>query len=347
MIERKAFERYLKRKFGKGSIVKFAKLGSGVYGDAYLVKFKDSEMVLKGMETGSFGHDHFSDIAKIFIWQNDAFNKLERHVKAYDVVGFDEEKGEIVSLGTCKKFLILMERAHGRNYFEDLDRIIKKRTLAGKDITRIHALSDYLVKIHAVKHEDRSLYARKIRDTVGNGECIMGILDAYPELGYFGERRISRFVKMCVDEWIFLRKKYWRLSKVHGDFHPGNIIFSGGGRTFKLLDRSRGEFGEPADDVTALCINYIFYYYTSANRLFLDMLERFIERYEKGSKDVEIWRASPLFFAFRAIVVANPLFYPDGWFERRGGNAVEVRKRMLDFAETVLTKRNFDIELVD
>jgi hypothetical protein len=31
------------------------------------------------------------------------------------------------------------------------------------------------------------------------------------------------------------------------------------GVDFTVLDRSRGEWGEPADDVTAMTINYIFY----------------------------------------------------------------------------------------
>jgi len=48
-----------------------------------------------------------------------------------------------------------------------------------------------------------------------------------------------------------------RLSQVHGDFHPWNVLFREG-VDFTVLDRSRGERGEPADDVTAMTINYIF-----------------------------------------------------------------------------------------
>lgn len=42
-----------------------------------------------------------------------------------------------------------------------------------------------------------------------------------------------------------------RLRQVHGDFHPWKILFELGA-DFRLLDRSRGEFGDPADDVTSL-----------------------------------------------------------------------------------------------
>ena len=35
---------------------------------------------------------------------------------------------------------------------------------------------------------------------------------------------------------------------MHGDFHPWNLLFREGVE-FSVLDRSRGEWGEPADDV--------------------------------------------------------------------------------------------------
>ena len=49
-----------------------------------------------------------------------------------------------------------------------------------------------------------------------------------------------------------------RLSQVHGDFHPYNIVFQENDQ-FWVLERSRGEWGEPADDVSCLSINYIFF----------------------------------------------------------------------------------------
>jgi aminoglycoside phosphotransferase (APT) family kinase protein len=44
---------------------------------------------------------------------------------------------------------------------------------------------------------------------------------------------------------------------VHGDFHPWNILFQND-CDFAVLDRSRGEWGDPADDVAPLTINYLF-----------------------------------------------------------------------------------------
>lgn len=42
-------------------------------------------------------------------------------------------------------------------------------------------MTSYLSDIHSIKRDSKSLYWRKIRDTIGHGECLMGVLDTYPE----------------------------------------------------------------------------------------------------------------------------------------------------------------------
>ena len=62
---------------------------------------------------------------------------------------------------------------------------------------------------------------------------------------------------MPVDWRWRIKHRTHRLCRVHGDFHPWNILFRED-TDFTLLDRSRGEWGEPADDTTCLSINYLF-----------------------------------------------------------------------------------------
>jgi len=117
-------------------------------------------------------------------------------------------------------------------------------------------MARYLAEIHAAKKDSKTLYWRKLRDTVGHGECLMGVFDIYPD-GAVPYDVMTNIIKKSVD-WIYrLKPRYKRLSQIHGDFHPGNIWFKNED-DFILLDRSRGPWGEPADDVTALTINYIF-----------------------------------------------------------------------------------------
>jgi aminoglycoside phosphotransferase (APT) family kinase protein len=86
----------------------------------------------------------------------------------------------------------------------------------------------------------------------------MGLIDNYPASTdpVYGER-LAAIEKRCVDWRWKLKGRIHRLRQAHGDFHPWNILFDQGAE-FCVLDRSRGEWGDPADDVTCLTMNYLF-----------------------------------------------------------------------------------------
>ena len=73
-----------------------------------------------------------------------------------------------------------MDFVAGTEYFYDLDRVKDARTLTKLDVARAQALSDYLGETHAAKRTDLVIYTRRMRDLVGHGELIMGLIDSYP-----------------------------------------------------------------------------------------------------------------------------------------------------------------------
>jgi aminoglycoside phosphotransferase family enzyme len=126
------------------------------------------------------------------------------------------------------------------------------------------------------------------------------------------------------------------LRQIHGDFHPWNILFRSG-VDFRLLDRSRGEYGDPADDVTCLTLNYFFFSLQRSGRLegsLETLFLRFWERYLKKSGDREILRVVAPFYAFRGLVIASPVWYPT--------LSDAVRRRILAFVLAVLESESFD-----
>jgi aminoglycoside phosphotransferase (APT) family kinase protein len=208
--------------------------------------------------------------------------------------------------------------------------------VTARDLARSDALADYLVEIHSVRQEDPGLYRRRIRELVGHGECIMGIADSYPAKHGFIDRALLEAVEHDALGWRWRLRDYeHRLCQIHGDFHPWNILFADA--TPGILDRSRGEWGEAADDVSCLTINYLFFSLQRSGRLeggFKDLFERFWDRYVTATGDDEIRKVVAPFFAFRGLVIASPVWYPD--------LDEAIRRRLFAFVRNVMDDESFD-----
>jgi len=223
---------YLKQVYRKDIVVtgtgKLGETEEGLkefgYGKPLLIRFSaDGEAksaVLSSMRTeGGFGHDHFSDRAQILIWQYATFNRLPEHVRSIDC-GYFTHDGRLKSAGDAEEYFLLMEEVEGVEYFLDLERI-RSNGATELDVERASALSGYLADIHARKHNNRELYVRRIRDLVGHGECIMGLMDSYPDdLDFITGKELAEIERSCVDWRWKLKSGTDRLCMVHGDFHP-------------------------------------------------------------------------------------------------------------------------------
>ena len=316
------------------------------YGIPYLIEVlvnnEVKKVVLETIRPGSFGHEHFSDRAKIILWQHSAFNKLPKHVRSIDVGAFTV-KGLLKSLGDCKEFFIITEYVEGEPYYRDLEKIKVDGKLTNLDLERCLALSDYLVEVHSVKGEGlENLYVRRIRELIGHGECIMGLVDSYPtRLEYADEETLKWIEHKCL-EWRWkLKHKAYRCSQVHGDYHPWNILFHKGS-DFTVLDRSRGEWGEPADDLAAMTINYLFFSLQAYGELkgpFRKLFELFWENYLNKTGDEEILTVIQPFYAWRGLVVASPIWYPN--------LSLDVRKKIFRFIKNTLENEVFNVKAIN
>ena len=282
------------------------------YGTPVRVDYESSAgpkiAVLHTISPGPFGHDHMSDRARELLWEHRAFNRLPRHVRSLDVGGF-LSSGALIPLGEVDEFCILTEYAEGCEYAADLERTRKTGVLIQDDCARADALCDYLVAIHQQRGGNAQLYFRRIRELVGDHECIMGLADSYPA---DWRERLEEIEHLCIG-WRWRLKQYpHRLRQIHGDFHPWNILFRSATQ-FTLLDRSRGEYGDPADDVTCLTLNYVFFSLQRSGKLersFERLFRRFWDRYLDQTGDREILQVAAPYCAFRGLVMASPVWYP-------------------------------------
>lgn len=241
-----------------------------------------------------------------------------------------------MSLGKVEEVCLLTEYVAGQNYSLDLERIRDEGVLTELDLTRADALCDYLLAIHTEPVNDSGLYTRRIRELLGHGECIMGLTDSYPQHPLITADLLQTIEQRCLQWRWRIKGLTHRLRQIHGDFHPWNILFRSG-VDFQLLDRSRGEYGDPADDLTSLTLNYFFFSLQRSGRLegpLETLFLRFWNRYLEKSGDHEILRVAAPFFAFRGLVIASPLWYPT--------LSHTVRKKILSFVLAVLDTESFD-----
>jgi len=310
------------------------------YGTPVLVEYVAGGLhrkaVLETISPGPFGHEHMSDRAQMLLWDYDAFRRLPRHTRPLDVGAFLSQ-GSLLSLGGAEEFFLLTDYVEGNGYIKDLARLQDGGALTELDLARADALCDYLVDVHRLQGTDPGLYTRRIRELLGHGECIMGLMDSYPTPhDFITADLLTSIEKRCV-EWRWrLKGRTHRLRRVHGDFHPYNILFREG-TDFSVLDRSRGEWGDPADDIVSLTGNYLFYSLQRCGRLegaFESLFLRFWGRYLEMTGDREILEVAAPFYAFRCLVMASPVWYPS--------LSVEVRKKLFTFLAAVLEADSFD-----
>lgn len=350
-LEPARIEDYLTQALGQMVVIDaLQELGSGAVGAAALKAFgygrplrvdfhagdTARQVVLRQINRNGFGRERDSDrIAEVWL-DFHAFGHLPCHVQANDMVGLSGA-GELISLGAVKDVLLLTDYAQGAPYADDLLRIRDENQLTEQDLRRARALAAYLADIHAVQYDDPLLWRRRLRDLVGHGEGIMGLADSYPaDFALFSANDLRK-IEESANEWRWrLKPASHRLCQVHGDFHPFNVMF-GAGTAFQLLDRSRGEWGEAADDVSCMTINYLFFSLQRANRLegaLAQLYEAFWESYLAEHPDPELAEVIQPWFAWRALVLASPLWYPH--------LPDDSRRHLFTFAQRVLSLSRFD-----
>jgi aminoglycoside phosphotransferase (APT) family kinase protein len=309
------------------------------YGQPVLIRYRadgaERRAVLRTMAPNPFGHERRSDRAAGLLLSYDTFNDVPRHVRALDI-GVLRPDGQLASIGDSGEFFLLTDYVDGTLYADDLQRLRDTGHLAERDIRRAESLARYLATIHAVKRDDPALYRRAIRDMVGSGEGIFGLTDSYPPDFPLADAAWLAHVEQACIAWRWrLNRQPERLAQTHGDFHPFNVLF-GDELEFQLLDRSRGGWGEPADDVSCMAINYLFFGLQRSGALappFEQLWDAFWHTYLEQTGDTDLLSRVAPFFAWRALVVASPAWY---------NVADAVRVALFHFIDAVLAAPRFD-----
>jgi len=328
-IPKDVLKGYLEAKFGRPIEIKeYKRIGTGWHATGYRIRFivsgEEKTIILKTLRPEGFSHDFASDRAGVFLLQHELAQRVKNHISSYDVGGYTEE-GKILSLSSCKEFFHIVEVAKGRRYLEDLKRFMKENSLKEEDKNIALMISDYLIRLHQEKfypegindeHKEaiaRSIYRRNLRDCIGHGEMTLGVIDTYPDdVSWTTREELTDIITKSFDLKERLKGNFRRLCRIHGDFHPGNILLEDG--NVRVMDASRFLHGEPANDVVCLTLNYVWYAIQQTGRfegVFKKLAELFWNNYVEKTKDDGIEKIAPLYTAYLYTVMAHSLFFPD------------------------------------
>jgi len=299
-------------------------------------------LVFHTAKSDRFGHDRRADRAAELLLAFDRFGSVPGHVRALDVGAILKGGRGLVSLADSGEFYLVTSFAEGHLYADELRRIAERGAATEADLAHVDALAEHLVRIHAQPIDSPLRYERTIRDLLGSGEGIFGLVDAYaPDVPAAPPERLRAIERACL-EWRWrLRGRTERSRRIHGDFHPFNVVFSQRGE-LSLLDSSRGSQGDPADDVTCMAINYVFFaveHPGTWQAAYRALWRRFFSTYLQRSRDDELLDVCAPFLAWRGLVVANPTWYPNV-------NA-DARDRVFRLVESALAAPRFDPDLAD
>ncbi len=355
-ISENQIARYLSDRFSEQvRIVELSELSGKTAPDEEMKKFgygrpilvlcvvggKRRRFVFHRIRPNAFGREREDDRAAAVWLDYQSFNHLPRHVPAVDMLSLDDA-GEMRSLGHARELILVTVFKRGAPYAHDLTRIRDEGELTPLDRRRTQKLASYLSQIHQLRLDEPMLWARRLRDLIGHGEGIMGLTDSYKAAQTDLSDKELRSIEEAANGWRWrLKGASGRLCQVHGDFHPYNIVFEKEDM-FWVLDRSRGPWGDSADDVSCMAVNYLFFSLQRYGRLegpFKELHDLFWKTYLSFHPDDGLPYAVQPWFAWRCLVLASPLWYPD--------ISDDVRSRLFQFIHRVLKIKRFDYRKIN
>lgn len=310
---------------------------------------RESSVVIREACAGPFGFEYPEDLARQAMFCFRAFNHVAGHAEAYGV-GVRTENDEVLSLNDARHFYVVEEFVEGENYGAHLTSLHDQKYVDLKmERKRAAKIAEYLALVHKrddleISHVEKDqYYKRALRDILGSGEGLMGVVDSFPNR--FRKRHghvLEEIESRCLELVQRHRDKKHRLSRVHGDFHPGNILIEEGNGVkesceIKTIDKSRVDLNDAANDVGALIMNYLvldLHRSQFDDMIGLELARTFLRGYLEKTRDYEILEMLPLFVAMRSAAAVSPVFYP--------GIAMEVCSEAFTLALKIVQQDRFD-----
>jgi len=291
--------------------------------------------VVRDAEIGSQGFEFEPDAWREILWAHREGRKGDTRPAAEALIVWTDRGA--IAVEEFRGVWLIERFVLGDTYANLLQNLSSK----GEDVTEtkliLPELIDWLRRLHSNRVNNSKWYQRRLRNLVGAGDGFLGVIDSYYSANETPDSQVNEWlidVERSLPLWRHeLRRYSHRLCRIHGDYHPWNIIVSPKD-CVRVIDSARDGWGDPADDVAALGVNYLFFGIQASDyqSSWLKQFQEFISGYVKVTQDKELIKIIPPFLAHRLIVLGSPQWYPN--------LSQNLRRKFVGFARELIINRN-------
>lgn len=333
----------ISQKLGKKiEIIGIEKIGSGYHSDGFKLTAKDGHnFFLKRVKSHDLGFEIPERKVMSLLISNGMYHRSNLPPQPIGVIldngneaGIIPEVNEGTAIYHVQEF-----QPDGVSYWFSLQERKQKTKVDETDLAELEKITDYINKIHQVKHPARdierlkSVYNDGLRNVLISPELTVMLLhdftDSHQLLPAKEHGNYVGLMLNLIHKW---KDRHDRLVALHGDFWGANLFFKKDGSIW-VIDYSRIPWGDRGVDIGWWLSQYLWFYHETKNLYFKELGEKFLDVYAKKSGDKEIRQAVSLVLGLMGIIFISPRFYPD--------LNMEIGKRFFDNILEILRGNQF------
>lgn len=334
-----AIKKYLKQRNAK--LLSLEKLGSGLVADGYKLEYEYAGQIKKTVCRRLHGigmsRDYLPDNVGYLLLQHEITKTHPLHIPSNDVVCFGD-KIQVVSLDGIEDVFQIVEFAEGDSYVKWILDIQNGFTSDHEKVVK--NITDYMLKTHKIKpkvdpEKIKHYYWRHSQDFIGS-EVLMDILDVWPQDKLLSLKDRAFFVEQLYILREQTRDLYKRCVMIHSDLHPDNIRVHAD-LSISILDSARTIWGEPADDLTCMLANFLFFgmKFPKSRAEYQKAYDFMLQRYLAKNGSSELEQAARIYMPIRLLILAHPLFFSD--------DSPKLKKQVIKLAKEIISNRKFTL----
>ncbi len=304
----------------KVEIIGIEKIGSGYHSDGFKLTTKEGHnFFLKRVKSHDLGFEIPERKVMSLLISNGMGYRSGLEPKPIGVILDNKNETGIIPEITEETAIYQVQefQSEGISYESLLKDKKEKIKVDETDIAELEKITDYLVKIHKIKHPSKdterlkSVYNDGLRNVLTNPELTIMLLHDFTNSDkILPAKEHGNYVGLMltlIHKW---KDRHERLVALHGDFWGANLFFKKDGEIW-VIDYSRIPWGDAGVDVGWWLSRYLWFYHETQNEYFKELGEKFLDMYERKSNDKEIHQAVSLVLGLMGIIMISPRFYPN------------------------------------